>query len=130
MENLQGHENYHFSIDVKTEYLNEQSLPEESQFVFTYTIEIINRGQKAAKLTHRHWVITDANGETIEVKGKGVVGEQPIIEPGQSFIYTSGTVISTPIGTMQGSYLMEGEHGEQIQAPIPVFSLAQPSALN
>ncbi|MEM9102408.1 MAG: Co2+/Mg2+ efflux protein ApaG [Pseudomonadota bacterium] len=121
---------YHFDIDVQTEYIQDQSEPEESRFVFAYTISIENAGTKSAMLLNRHWIITDANGETVEVKGQGVVGQQPLIEPGQRFEYTSGAVLTTPIGSMSGSYEMQGEDGQSFKADIPAFSLALPSMLH
>jgi ApaG protein len=94
------------SVNVDTRYLEDQSDPGESRYVFAYTITIRNRGTVPAKLLGRHWVITDANGKVQEVRGEGVVGEQPHLMPGQGFRYTSGAVLETPVGSMQGSYLM------------------------
>lgn len=119
-----------FQIDIETEYLVEESEPNVDRFVFTYTITITNLGVKAARLNSRHWIITDANGEISEVKGQGVVGEQPRIEPSASYQYTSGAILETPIGTMEGSYQMETDDGEQFDAKIPVFSLSQPGVLH
>lgn len=121
---------YQFHINVQTQYLEEQSEPENARYVFGYTINITNSGDLGAKLDSRHWIITDANGEVTEVKGQGVIGEQPFIEPGQSYQYSSGAVLTTPIGTMQGSYQMIGENGAAFKAPIPVFSLAAPGVLH
>ena len=106
------------------------SKPEQQQFVFAYTINIQNNGQTGATLLSRHWVITDANGHVQEVKGNGVVGEQPYIGVGESFQYSSGTVLNTPVGTMEGSYMMQDEDGVSFSAPIPVFSLAVPGVLH
>lgn len=116
-------------VSVETAYLDEQSSPKENRFVFSYTITIQNEGQIAARLMRRHWIITDANGKVQEVRGEGVVGEQPHIQPGQGFRYSSGAVIDTPVGTMQGSYEMIGDDGQQFDAPIPLFRLAMPGIL-
>ena len=99
-------------VDVETSYLEDQSSPDMNRYVFSYTITIRNEGQLPAKLLTRHWIINDANGHTQEVHGEGVVGEQPYLKPGESFQYTSGTVIETPVGSMEGSYLMERNDGE------------------
>jgi len=117
-------------IDVVTRYLAEQSAPAENRFVFAYTITINNRGDDAVRLLSRHWRITDANNRVQEVRGEGVVGEQPLIEPGDSYTYTSGSMLETPVGTMEGSYQMISVDGQRFDAPIPVFSLAQPGALH
>lgn len=121
---------YQIDIDVETHYLEEQSAPEENRYVFAYTITIRNNGNLPAKLLQRHWVITDGDGKTEEVRGEGVVGEQPHIAPGDNFRYTSGTVLDTPVGTMQGSYQMRGEDGEEFDAIIPVFTLSAPHTLH
>lgn len=121
---------YQFQISVQTQYIEAQSEPENERYVFAYTIQITNTGSHGATLNARHWVITDANGEVTEVKGQGVVGEQPYIAPGKSYEYSSGAVLNTPIGTMQGSYQMETDSGTQFDTPIPVFSLAAPGALH
>lgn len=123
-------EEYKFQISVKTQYIEEQSEPENERYVFAYTITIENTGDLGAKLDSRHWVITDANGEVTEVQGQGVVGEQPFIEPGKSYQYSSGAVIATPIGTMEGNYHMVGQNGAEFEAPIPVFSLTAPGVLH
>ncbi|MFT3931844.1 MAG: Co2+/Mg2+ efflux protein ApaG [Spongiibacteraceae bacterium] len=117
-------------IDVVTRYLPDQSAPNENRFVFAYTITISNRGADAVRLLSRHWRITDANNRVQEVRGEGVVGEQPLIAPGDSYTYTSGSMLETPVGTMEGSYQMIGTDGLRFDAPIPVFSLAQPGALH
>ena len=119
-----------FDITVKTEYISAQSNPDENRFVFTYTIKIVNTGTITAQLLRRHWIITDANGETLEVRGKGVVGEQPWIAPGEDYQYTSGTVLNEFMGCMQGSYVMCTEAGDEFKAAIPVFTLAQPDKLH
>ena len=117
-------------VDVETAYLDEQSEPREARYVFSYTITIRNEGQVPARLLGRHWVITDANGKVEEVRGDGVVGEQPYLKPGQGFRYSSGAVIETPVGSMQGSYQMLGDDGEQFDAPIAAFRLAKPGLLH
>ncbi|NVJ64945.1 MAG: Co2+/Mg2+ efflux protein ApaG [Gammaproteobacteria bacterium] len=121
---------YQFQIKVATQYLEDQSEPDNERYAFAYTIRITNSGDNGAKLNARHWLITDANGEVTEVKGQGVVGEQPFIEPGKSYEYSSGAVLTTPIGCMHGSYQMSGENGEEFDAPIPVFSLSIPGVLH
>ena len=118
------------SIDVATDYVVEQSEPEISRYVFAYTITIANKGDIPAKLLSRHWVITDANGKVQEVSGDGVVGEQPHLNPGETFRYSSGAVLETPVGAMQGSYRMEAENGQNFDAPIPPFTLAVPGVLH
>ena len=123
-------EQHKINVRVKTAYIKEQSDPENSRFVFSYTINIKNEGQKAARLVSRHWHITDANGQVQEVRGLGVVGEQPYLKPGEDFEYTSGTVIETPVGSMQGSYQMIDEEKSEFDATIPVFTLATPMALH
>lgn len=118
------------TIDVDTRYLEDQSDPEESRFVFAYTITIRNRGAVPAKLLTRHWIITDANGKVQEVRGEGVVGEQPHLMPGQGFRYTSGAVIETPVGSMHGSYQMIADNGVRFDAEIPAFTLAIPGTIH
>ena len=113
-------------VDVETSYLDEQSDPREGRYVFAYTITIRNDGQVAARLLSRHWVITDANGKVEEVRGDGVIGEQPYLKPGQGFRYSSGAVLETPVGSMQGTYQMLGDDGAQFDAPIAPFRLAMP----
>jgi ApaG protein len=117
-------------VEVETSYLEEQSDPKEHRYVFSYTITIRNDGSVPAKLLTRHWIITDANGKVQEVRGDGVVGEQPHLEPGQGFRYSSGAVIETPVGAMQGSYRMVGDDGLAFDAPIPPFRLAIPGVLH
>lgn len=116
-------------IDVTTRYLEDQSDPEANRFVFAYTIRITNRSRQTAQLRRRHWVITDSNGKVQEVRGDGVVGEQPTLTPGASFQYTSGAMIETPVGAMQGSYEMAGDEGQPFDAPIAPFTLAVPGIL-
>ena len=116
-------------VDVETSYLDEQSDPRQGRYVFAYTITIRNEGQVPARLLTRHWVITDANGKVEEVRGDGVVGEQPYLKPGQGFRYSSGAVIETPVGSMQGSYQMLADDGAQFDAAIEPFRLAMPGIL-
>ena len=117
-------------VSVETSYLAEQSDPGGERFAFSYTITIRNDGAEAAKLLRRHWIITDANGKVQEVRGDGVVGEQPYLAPGQRFRYSSGAIIETPVGTMQGSYQMRTDEGVQFDASIAPFRLATPGILN
>ncbi len=121
---------YDTRVEVETQYIPEQSSPEKNRFVFAYTITIKNYGSIPAKLLSRHWVITDANGKVEEVKGEGVVGEQPYLKPNEGFRYTSGTVIETPVGSMQGSYHMIADDGVEFESPIPPFSLSMPHTLH
>ena len=121
---------FQLSIDVETTYIDEQSDPENDRYVFAYTVVIRNVGSKAAKLMTRHWIITDANNYTQEVRGDGVVGEQPHLEPGEGFQYTSGTVLDTPIGSMRGTYQMVSDDGIQFDVEIPMFTLSRPHALH
>lgn len=118
------------TIAVETMYIEEQSSPQTDHYVFAYTITIQNTGTVAARLLTRHWIITDANGKVREVKGEGVVGEQPYLQPLEAFRYTSAAVIETPFGTMQGSYEMIGDDGLTFDAPIRAFSLAVPYSLH
>lgn len=118
------------SVEVATNYIIEQSEPELGRFVFAYTITIANRGSVAARLVSRHWLITDANGKVQEVNGDGVVGEQPHLNPGEKFRYSSGAVLETPVGAMQGKYRMETDNGTNFDAPIPPFTLAVPGLLH
>lgn len=120
----------HIDVGVVTQYIEDQSSPEENRFVFSYTITIRNTGSLAAKLLTRHWIINDANGNVQEVHGEGVVGEQPYLRPNEFFEYTSGTVIETPVGSMEGSYQMITDDGFAFDANIPVFTLSLPNALH
>ena len=121
---------YEIRIEVATNYVVDQSEPDVGRYVFAYTITIENLGAIPAKLLSRHWVITDANGKVQEVTGDGVVGEQPHLNPGESFRYSSGAVLETPVGAMQGSYRMEADNGTNFEAPIPPFTLAVPGVLH
>jgi len=111
-------------ITVTPTYLQDQSVPENNQFVFAYTVHMENRGDIAARLLTRHWIITDAEGKTEEVRGPGVVGEHPHLHPGESFEYTSGAILKTPVGAMMGSYQMRDDNGGLFDATIPVFTLS------
>ncbi len=121
---------HQIDIKVRTAYVENQSAPEANRFVFAYTITITNIGSVGAQLMSRHWIITDANNKVQEVRGEGVVGEQPSLAPGTSFQYTSGTVLETPVGSMRGSYQLAGEDGIDFEAEIPTFTLAIPRSLH
>ena len=121
---------YNINVSVNTAYIAEQSDPAADRYIFAYTITIANTGTEAAQLISRHWVITDAENVTQEVKGLGVVGEQPLLRPGESFEYTSGTAMATPVGTMRGSYQMVAEDGNKFEAEIPAFTLSMPRVLH
>ena len=127
---MDEHSDYALEISVATQFLDEQSDPDGERYVFAYTIRIRNLGRLPAQLLDRHWVITDGNGKIEEVRGEGVVGEQPRLEPGEAFTYTSGAVLETAVGTMQGSYHMSGDDGTEFDAPIPPFTLAVPRTLH
>ena len=118
------------SINVATDYVDDQSDPDVGRYVFAYTITIANQGSVAARLLSRHWVITDGNGKVQEVDGDGVVGEQPHLNPGEEFRYSSGAVLETPVGSMQGRYRMQADNGTDFEAPIPAFTLAVPGLLH
>lgn len=120
----------HITVSVDTTFIPDQSDPHQDRYVFAYTVTITNTGTIPAQLVSRHWVITDAENKVQEVRGLGVVGEQPLLKPGESFEYTSGTAINTPVGTMYGSYQMVAEDGEHFDAEIPVFTLAMPRVLH
>lgn len=117
-------------VDVETRYIEEQSKPEQNYYVFAYTITIQNKGRQGAKLLTRHWVITDSNQKVQEVRGDGVVGEQPELKPGEQFVYTSGTMLETSVGTMKGSYQMLADDGSHFDAPIEEFVLSTPRVLH
>jgi ApaG protein len=121
---------YQFTVTVKTQYLPEQSKPDQSHYVFAYTILIRNSGTVAAQLISRHWVITDTNNKVQEVSGLGVVGHQPLLQPGEQFEYSSGTQMATPQGSMLGEYFCVAEDGHQFEAPIPEFVLSLPRTLH
>jgi ApaG protein len=117
-------------IHVATSYMDDQSEPEDDRYVFAYTITISNKGEEPATLLSRHWIITDANGKVQEVSGDGVVGEQPHLNPGERFRYSSGAVLETPVGAMQGLYRMQTDRGQSFDAPIQPFTLAVPGLLH
>lgn len=119
------------SIDVETEYLGKQQEPKDkSVFVFSYTVNITNNSEEALQLIDRHWFITNGDGEKVEVQGKGVVGEQPVIQPNQTYSYTSASMLKTEVGTMHGYYSFKKSDSTQIKANIPIFRLATPNSLH
>ena len=121
---------YEVAVSSHTQYVAEQSDEESGRFVFAYTMTIRNKGSLPAQLVSRHWIITDARNQVQEVRGLGVVGAQPLIKPGESYEYTSGTAIATPVGTMKGSYQMVAEDGTHFDAQIPEFTLSVPRVLH
>lgn len=118
------------NVQIMPAYIAEQSDPHNHHYAFSYTVTIRNEGNIAARLLSRHWIITDGDGKTQEVKGEGVIGEQPLIAPGEFYRYTSGTFMNTPVGTMHGSYQMISDSGETFEAIIPNFTLAKPNILH
>ena len=128
MMSTESEHNIH--IDVETDYIPEQSQPEANRYVYTYTITLRNDGNVPARLMTRHWVINHANGKVEEVRGEGVIGEQPYLRPGEGFRYTSGTILETPYGDMNGSYRMLADDGVEFDAEIPAFSLTMPNTLH
>ena len=127
---MTGNKQYDIRIEVDTTYVREQSEPEDNRYVFAYTITITNTGMMPAQLLSRHWIITDANNKVQEVRGEGVIGEQPYLQPGDSFRYTSAAMIETPVGCMQGEYQMLADDGYEFDAEIPVFNLSTPHTLH
>lgn len=123
-------EKYRATVSVRASYVEERSDQASGRYVFTYRVSIVNSGSVAAQLVSRHWIITDADNKVKEVRGEGVVGEQPRIAPGESYEYSSGTELPTPVGTMRGSYGMMAEDGVSFEAPIPEFALSVPGALH
>jgi ApaG protein len=121
---------YEFNVSVRTQYLADQSDPDRSNYVFAYAITIKNTGQIAAQLISRQWLITDANNRIEEVRGLGVVGHQPLLQPGEQFEYTSGSTLKTPQGSMTGKYFCVAEDGEQFEVQIPEFVLSLPRTLH
>lgn len=121
---------YELTVSVKTQYLEEQSDPASASYVFAYSVTIVNSGQIAAQVISRHWIITDGNNHVQQVRGLGVVGAQPLLQPGGQFEYTSGTSLPTPQGSMKGSYFCVAEDGEQFEAVIPEFVLSLPRTLH
>ena len=117
-------------VEVETRYIEDQSNPEQNSYVFAYTITIQNKGQQSAQLLTRHWVITDSNQKIQEVRGDGVVGEQPLLKPGEQFVYTSGTMLETAVGTMKGSYQMLADDGSEFDAAVDEFVLSTPRVLH
>ena len=130
MNRMAQEKHYDISIATTTQYLADQSDESADKYVFAYTMTIRNTGNASAQLISRHWVITDARGQVQEVRGLGVIGSQPLLRPGESFEYTSGTSIATPVGTMRGSYQMVGEDGARFEAAIPEFTLSVPRVLH
>jgi ApaG protein len=121
---------YAFRVDVESRYLPEQSRPENGLYAFAYGITIVNTGTISAQLVSRHWIITDANNQVMEVKGPGVVGHQPLLKPGERFEYTSGSQLRTPSGSMKGSYFCVAEDGYRFETDIPEFALVMPRTLH
>ncbi|MEA3274378.1 MAG: Co2+/Mg2+ efflux protein ApaG [Pseudomonadota bacterium] len=121
---------YQIAVSVNSDYLPDQSKPGAERYAFSYTVTIRNTGLEAARLLNRHWIIADANGKVQQVRGEGVVGEQPHLKPGESYRYTSGTILETPVGSMHGSYDMVADDGTRFAADIAPFSLAMPSSLH
>jgi len=121
---------YETKIDIKTQYIAEQSDPNRNHYAFAYTVTITNTSQQPTKLLSRHWIITNADGKVEEVKGEGVIGEQPHLNPGEQFRYTSGTMLETPLGSMKGTYYMIADDGVKFEAEIPMFTLAKPNVLH
>lgn len=122
--------NYQITVEAVSQFVPDQSKPDDNHYVFAYTITVRNEGAVAAQLLSRHWVIKDANGKVREVTGEGVVGEQPHVEPGEGFQYTSGAVLETSVGTMRGSYRMLADDGREFEAEIPEFTLSIPRTLH
>lgn len=127
---MENNSDFKIQVVALVKHLAEQSDEAENRYVFSYTITLTNNGNSTVQLMSRHWIITDGNNQVQEVRGQGVVGEQPVIKPGQSFGYTSGTVLATPVGTMSGSYQMVSEDGTKFEAPIPQFVLSVPRVLH
>jgi ApaG protein len=127
---MDNDDKYRLNITTQVNYLAEQSDEADNRFVFSYTITLTNVSDTPVRLISRHWIITDANRDVQEVRGQGVVGEQPVLKPKQSFEYTSGTVLATQVGTMSGSYQMVAEDGTRFDAPIPQFVLSVPRVLH
>lgn len=121
---------YLIEVSVAPQYLAAQSQPEQNRYAFAYTVTIENKGSLPAQLLTRHWIITDGNGRVQEVQGEGVVGEQPLLAPGERHVYTSGTLMATRVGSMQGSYQMVAADGHRFDAPIAPFGLAVPGSLH
>lgn len=127
---MSSEKRYEFTVKVDSSFVPDQSDVEQNRYVFAYNVRITNTGNVAAQLISRHWVITDASGKTQEVRGLGVVGAQPLLQPGEHFEYSSGTMVETPVGTMQGSYQMTAEDGTQFECAIAAFTLNMPRVLH
>ena len=127
---MSDHDKHSIEVSVRTVYVSAQSSPENNRYVFAYTITITNSGTVPSKLLTRHWIITDANEKIQEVRGEGVVGEQPYLVPGMSFEYTSGTILETSVGVMRGTYQMVADDGTRFDAEIPAFTLSVPRTLH
>lgn len=127
---MQDKAKHDIRVEAKTTYIDESSNPDKDRYVFAYTITIRNEGSEAATLLGRHWLITDSNGRIQEVRGEGVVGEQPYLKPGEEYEYTSGAMLDTPVGAMRGSYQMIDDQGERFEAPISSFTLSIPRTLH
>ena len=127
---MSNSEKYRIQVETNAEFVPAQSAPDDERYVFAYHITITNIGSTTAQLLTRHWIITDSNGKVQEVRGQGVIGEQPVLAPGENFSYSSGSVLETPVGTMQGSYQMVAEDGHRFDAEIPTFVLAMPRVLH
>lgn len=121
---------YEFTVTASPQFIAEQSDPEADQYVFAYTVTVHNTGEMTARLLSRHWVITDADGKVEEVKGDGVVGEQPLLRPGEAFRYTSGCPLETPVGSMRGTYHCVAEDGTHFDASVPEFVMSMPRVLH
>ena len=128
--NMSTDKAYDIAVSAKATFLADQSDPDNGRHVFAYTIRITNKGSVAAQLISRHWIITDAGNRVQEVKGLGVIGEQPLLQPGETFEYSSGSVLATAVGTMRGSYQMRAADGKEFDAEIPEFTLSMPRVLH
>ncbi|MHC1480088.1 Co2+/Mg2+ efflux protein ApaG [Frateuria aurantia] len=127
---MNSQSSYTIDVQVQTQFVPDQSRPDDNRYVFAYTVTLRNLGNVGAQLLTRHWIITDANGKTEEVTGEGVVGEQPWMRPGDDFEYTSGAVLETAVGVMTGTYHMLADDGTRFEAPIPPFTLTIPRTLH
>lgn len=130
MSGMSALQSHRIEVQAQTQFLAGQSAPDQGRFAFAYTIRLRNRGAVAAQLISRHWIITDGNGKVEEVRGDGVVGQQPLLQPGEAFEYRSGAMLETAIGSMRGSYRMRTADGSEFDAPIEAFTLSVPRALN
>lgn len=121
---------YNIQVSVESQFIEPESDPDQARYVFAYTVTIVNQGSVAAKLLTRHWIISDAEDRTQEVRGEGVVGEQPYLQPGETFQYTSGTILDTPLGVMHGAYQMQADDGQHFDAEVAPFRLVDPKVLH